>query len=112
MANSEPNKTEQGIEVRLEWAEATELTTIYANHLYITHSGGEFYLVFGELAPLDIDKDNPPDVMQIKPVAKIVVSPDKMLSIADAIALNVSNFKRKVGLPIKESEQNNDNNDS
>ncbi len=92
---TEQNETIKGIPISLKWGEANQIPTIYANHLYITHSGGEFYLVFGELAAIiNIDKENPPESLEIKPVAKIAITPDNMLRFAEVIQTNLNNYQK------------------
>lgn len=88
-----------GVSVQLVWHSAEDLPTLYANHLYVTHAGGhEFYLVFGELGPqVDLDVENPPESIEIKPVAKIVVSASNIKRIARVIDENVEKFVGKTG---------------
>ena len=82
--------------IPVEWSTADHLPTVYANHLLISHAGPEFYLIFGELVPPAVLKeDQLPDKVDIKPVAKIAVSPDAMLRFAEAIATNVQRFKER-----------------
>lgn len=88
----------EGIAIRLQWGQSEQAPTIYANHLYITHSGNEFYLVFGELNPiLEVDVDNPPDHLEIKPTVKIAVATENMIKFAKAIQDNVDRFRDKLG---------------
>jgi hypothetical protein len=94
MSQESEAKRPKEITIPLEWGETTEIPTLYANHLYITHSGGEFYLVFGELAPVNIDQENPPDTLVIKPLVKIALIPENMLKFAEVIKKNVDNFKK------------------
>lgn len=70
---------------------------MYANHAYLTYAGqNEFYLVFGELGPqVGLNIENPPEAMEIRPVAKIAVSPPNMLRMAAAIRENVEKFRDK-----------------
>ena len=96
----------EGIPIFLQWGDASQIPTIYANHLYITHSGGEFYLVFGELAPIiNIDKDNPPDYLEIKPVVKVAILPKNMLEFAKVIQTNIDNFQK--ALVVQENDEEN-----
>ena len=91
------NAAVQGITVQTQWESAENVPTIYANHLYISHAGGnEFYLVFGELGPQpDLDMNSPPEYLEIEPVAKIAVSSPNMLRFAQVIQNNVDEFKEK-----------------
>jgi hypothetical protein len=87
----------QKVQISLQWGDASQISTVYANQLYITHSGGEFYLVFGELAPItNMDKDNLPEYLEIKPVAKIAITPENMLRFSEVIQTNINNFERDI----------------
>lgn len=94
MSQESEIKKPKEITIPLRWGDTTETPTLYANHLYITHSGREFYLVFGELAPVNIDQDNPPDTLVIKPLVKIAIIPENMLKFIEVIRKNVDNFKK------------------
>lgn len=94
----EQEKKNRGtVSISTQWETAEDLPTIFANHLFVTHAGGnEFYLVFGELNPQpDLDRENPPEYISIKPVAKIAVSPDNMANFARVIQDNVKKYLRK-----------------
>ena len=83
--------------IQLTWGSMTEIPTVYANQLFIAHTGGEFYLLFGELTPPpDLDRDDPPDYLEIRPVAKIALSTENMLRVAEVIGENVSQYRAKL----------------
>lgn len=87
----------EAVPIKLIWGASEKAPTIYANHLYITHAGNEFYLVFGELSPfLDLDAENLPEHLEIQPKIKIAVSPENMVKFADAIQENVTKFKQNL----------------
>jgi len=92
------------ITIPVQWGDTDEIPTLYANHLYITHSGGEFYLVFGELAPVNIDQENPPDALEIKPLVKIAVIPENMRKFTEVIKKNVSHFDKSLTSRADEEE--------
>jgi hypothetical protein len=77
-------ESRETISIPLVWGDIDRLDTIYANHLYIIHSGGEFFLVFGEMTPMILE-GRVPEHLEIKPVAKIAVSPVNMIRIANVI---------------------------
>lgn len=90
----------QGVTLKLVWGSPADIPTVYANNLYITHAGNEFYLVFGEMSPItQLDASNLPDHLEIKPVAKIAVTQENMMKFADAIAENTARFKEKIEKP-------------
>jgi hypothetical protein len=97
----------QGIAIRLEWGSAEDIPTVYANHLHISHPGGnEFYLVFGELGPqVGLDRDNPPESLTIKPVAKIAVSPPGMIRFSEVIQDNIEKFQERFAVSGGDDEQ-------
>jgi len=82
--------------IGVRWGDSEELPTLYANHLFISHTGPQFYLVFGELGPhsefMDIGPEELPPYVEIEPVAKIAVAHEVMLSIRDTIDNNVKRF--------------------
>jgi len=85
----------KGVAIPMRWKSTKDILTVYANHLMMTHAGGEFYLIFGELLPpviLDSEKDKLPEYVEIIPVAKVVVTPENMMNFAKAIQVNLENF--------------------
>lgn len=93
-------REEQGVEIPLRWPEKVDLPTIYANHLFISHAGPEFFLIFGEVTTpvwteVTPDKLETLGSLEIKPVAKIAISPEAMPAIAKAIQENVEKFLAK-----------------
>ena len=89
-------------EVPIKWDSAENLTTIYANQVLISHSGPEFYLVFGEVitpATQGNLNDSPPEEMSVKPVVKLAIPHSMMISIANIISENVNNFITKTVPP-------------
>jgi len=88
--------------VRLKWGEPDDAPPIYANHFYVTHSSeNEFHLVFGYFMPpltIGLEEDELPDSVEIKPVARMVISPEFMGKIVDAINENFSKYKDKKGM--------------
>jgi hypothetical protein len=91
-----------GSPIPLQWRE-DDIPTSYANQIVITHASGEFYLVFGELIlPINFllnpGVETAPELLQVRPVAKIVVTPEVMLQIAETIQGNVEKYKQRLGL--------------
>ncbi|MCC7353272.1 MAG: DUF3467 domain-containing protein [Anaerolineae bacterium] len=106
---SDPDSRPDEIKFKLVWPESlAEYPTIYANHLFITHTGSEFYLVFGEAVPFTPANLSPEKLetlksVSIKVVAKIAVSPPAMLAMASVIQANVEKFKTR--FTISEEEE-------
>jgi hypothetical protein len=97
----------EGVTIKLVWGNSSNVPTIYANNLYITHAGSEFYLVFGEMSPVtEFNLDELPEHLEIKPVAKIAVTPENMIRFAEAISENIAKFKEKIE-KLKEQEDGN-----
>ena len=100
MATEKPTKARlEGKLVRLVWDSADGLPALYANHLIVTHGGGsEFHIVFGHLMPpliLPESPDDLPDEFVIKPVAKIVVTPQSMKKFIEVMTKNLERFEMK-----------------
>jgi hypothetical protein len=100
MENSEdkpqPIRSQGQLSVKLKWGSDEDLPTIYANNLFISHAGQEFYIVFGEAALTIVDKENPPDTLEIKPVVKLAISPQNMLTFLEVIKNNVERYKNRI----------------
>jgi len=94
-----PEGKGEGKIVRLRWASADELETVYVNHVFISHHGPEFYLVFAEadlpmaLSPEDLEGV---DEIWIRPKVKLVLTPEAMISMSEAIRRNVQRFQEKL----------------
>ncbi len=81
------------IQVALHWKEDPNLQTIYVNQMSITHTGPEFYLVFGELVmPAIVPPGNFPDELEIVPKVRLAITPAQMEVISDVIAQNVQGY--------------------
>jgi tripartite-type tricarboxylate transporter receptor subunit TctC len=94
MPSKSSNPADLSVKTSTRWGKSDELATTYANQLYISHSGAEFYLVFGEATPPteSINKQSSPKYVEIRPVARIAVSPEVMIQMANVIGQNVSRF--------------------
>jgi len=81
----------------VHWRTSEGLNTIYANQMIITHGGGEFYMIFGELIPpLRLGpEDQLPKEIEISPVAKIAVTPENMEKFCTAIQSNIEKYRKK-----------------
>jgi len=100
MEEKKPTKAKrEGKVVRLVWDSTNELPTLYANHLLVTHGGeSEFYIFFGHLTPPTIvaeSADEIPDEFSIKPIAKIVVTPDNMKKFIEVMTNNLERFEQR-----------------
>jgi len=99
------NPDETVVAIPVHWEATASAPTIYANQMFITHAGNEFYLVFGEIEPIfQLDKDNLPDHFSIRPRVKIAITPKDMIEFARIIEENVATFQNRV------SENSEDNN--
>lgn len=96
---SEAHPSPTSITIKTDWSEEAvrNVPTFYANQLLITHSGPEFFLVFGVVTP----PITPPtgeaeieqmDALPVSPLLKIAVSPEAMLMMAGAIQSNVESY--------------------
>ncbi len=88
---------EKEVKLRLTWQDASDLPTIYANQMYVTHAGPEFYVVFGEVELPTLTNLTPDELadmgaIEVKPVAKLVFTPDGIVPIAKALVENIDRF--------------------
>ncbi len=100
--DSSPEDDDEFRTLKLRRSPTDTLETKYTNHFSISFTGTEFYLVFGEIIPPAIidekDLSNLPDFVDIKPIARLAISPETMLKISDAISRTVGNYlKRNFG---------------
>lgn len=97
---------EKVIQVRLRWGSDAGLDTVYVNHAKITHSGPEFYILFGELVMPIIVGEEYPEEMVITPKVRLAISPDQMIEISKVIQTNCEHYleKKNGGSDITETE--------
>jgi hypothetical protein len=82
-------------QIPVRWRRGTEeMPTSYANHFFISHAGPEFFLMFGVVTPPTVLPGDEVVIEEIEaaPVAKIAVSPEVMVGIADAIQDNLRKY--------------------
>lgn len=82
------------VTISLRWKPSDHLPSIYVNQLRVVHTNNEFYLIFGEVDPvtLDIDVDNPPEYLDVRPVVKLAVSPARMPNFVEVLRKNLQKF--------------------
>ena len=104
MGMSDEPKASGRRELQVRW-EMSDVPTIYANQLLLTHGGPEFYFIFGEIIPVDdADPMQVPDVLKVRPRVRIAVSREVMHSFVDAIDNNFAKFSEKLKT-VSEREQ-------
>lgn len=95
---NEMNEQEGVRKVRLQWGSLDDLQTIYVNHIFISHQGPEFYLVFGELSlPIALDASELPESVNIIPKVRLAIAPEAMQAIARVISDNVHKYEENKG---------------
>jgi len=90
------NQAEQlvTVAVPLRWEEPDDVKTTYANQVYVTHAGPEFYLVFGEMRlPHAVEK--PPEEIPVKVVSRVALTPEIMEQLLAIVEENYGNYQRK-----------------
>ncbi len=101
------NIEEHPVEIPVVWGSAEHLPTSYANHLYVIHSEGEFFIVFGEATPLPgFPRGDLPDKVEIRPLVKIAVAPERMKEFVRVINANFERYQAR------KTEQSEDSDDS
>ncbi|MBN1637929.1 MAG: hypothetical protein JW866_03110 [Ignavibacteriales bacterium] len=103
MANLEDRLKEKAM--RLVWGSPANLPVTYANHLQVTHAGGnEFHIFFGYAAPpltaglTEDEIEAMPEKITITPLTNIVVTPDIMKTIVDVFNRNLENYEKLQGM--------------
>jgi hypothetical protein len=95
-------------QVSLKWQPAEDLQTIYANQIMVSHSGPEFYLVFGEVITPAVS-GHPfgpiPTELPVKAVVKIAITPPAMLEMANLINSNIDRFLKTRMMLEQETEK-------
>ena len=93
-----PEKKEK--QIHLVWGSPDELPTLFSNHLQVTHAGGtEFHIFFGHATPpltYGLKEEEIPDKITIKPIAKIVVTPDMMRAVVSVLSENLENYDKNL----------------
>lgn len=103
------NKTQ----VKLVWDKVTRAPTVYTNQLVVSHSGGEFYLIFGEMQiPTILHDEKPPTEIKVKEVARIAVTPDMAVQFANVLSESVSRFLARLVDEEIESEEAEDDDEN
>jgi len=86
-------------QIRIVWDSGDDLPILYANQLFVSHSSEtEFHLVFGLLSPpltLGLQENELPDRIHVKPVAKIIVSPEGMKAFSELLVGNYKKFAER-----------------
>jgi len=86
--------TEKGIPVL--WEKDDSLETYYVNNMLVSHSTGEFYIVFGELSPIVRNENMElPDAVYIKSKARLAISPDNFKEFLDILNANFQKYEDK-----------------
>jgi len=89
------NEIEELKKIGLIWQSSESLPTIYSNQVLISHTGPEFYLIFGEVSTPAILGDiagTVPEKLSVKPLIKIAITPTMMIQMAQVISDNVNRF--------------------
>ncbi len=83
------------VRIPLEWADDEDVPIVYANQVLVSHGGPEFFVVFGVVLP-PTNPNELPDVLQIRPQVRVVVSRDSMASIVKALNDNLHRYEHKL----------------
>jgi len=88
----------EAIKINLVWDSAEDLPTHYVNQVIASHSGPEFYLIFGEVITPAVQGQiggKIPTDLKVKPIVKLAIPHQMMVDIAKVIAENAKNFAEK-----------------
>lgn len=70
------------VEINLKWGDFDKIPSQYVNHMVVTFSGKEFYMIFGELCSPPFPEIAVEKGLTIEPRAKLVINPDAMKDIS------------------------------
>ena len=94
--NDEQKSEDQRVRIPVRWGKTDSLQTLYANQMFVTHGGTEFYLVFGEsMPPVILDRAELPEAIEIKPLVRIAVSTERMEAFIEVLNKNFQRFRDK-----------------
>jgi len=96
---TEPSQSRSGgaqppnfqVRIPVEWEEDGSVPLVYANQVLVSHSGPEFFVVFGVLMP-PANPNELPDALRIKPQARVVIARDAMPGIVQALGDNLRRY--------------------
>lgn len=80
------------VAIRLEWTEDEATPVVYANQVQVAHGGPEFFITFGLLVP-PTNPNELPDVIKIRPQARIAIARDVMPAIVQALNDNLQRYQ-------------------
>lgn len=86
----------------MRWLGHEHLDAVYANHIFVSHAGTEFLVVFARAESPLLGKnlqtvdDEAPSFVPIKPVAKLVVSERAMAAMLQVLNDNFERFQEKI----------------
>lgn len=90
---TEQSPTTQSI--KLSWQNSFDIPSTYANALMAAHSGNEFYLIFGEVQlPFGEETTELSNSLEVRPLVKIVLTPDSMVRFLEVMQDNIQKFER------------------
>ena len=86
----------------MKWGPSEDVPATYVNHILISHDGPQFWMVFGVLdlhtelrsIPEGLEVDFP-KYLEVKPIVKLAMTPDTMVSFANAINTNLAKYAPK-----------------
>ena len=72
--------------IPISWGDDGELETKYVNHMFVAYGKGDFYLVFGELAPIVRNENMElPEQVFVKPISRIALTKESMKEFLDVL---------------------------
>ena len=82
--------------IRLIWGSTADLPALFANHIQVSHAGGnEFHIFFGHATPPlthGMEYDEIPDKIEVKTLTNIIVTPEMMKTIIEIFSSNYENY--------------------
>jgi hypothetical protein len=100
MANKQKKEAKQ-VELPIQIEGAEQLPLIYSNHVFVTHTSGEFFVTFSQLHPpywLAPTKEDIELLTHIpaRVVSRIALTPTKMKELIDALEQNYDKYTKQM----------------
>jgi len=87
-----------GKEIKIVWGSDQDLPVQFVNQLLVSHlSNSEFHIIFGYLSPpFALKEEDFPDTLEVKPVVKLVITPEAMKQFLEVLNINFEKFNLNI----------------
>ena len=88
---------QKGVRIETHWGPVDDLEPVFADHLHVNRANEQFYLTFGQTQVPVLDKTEAPGAItaEIRPVARLIVSPNALEQMRDLLRRIVTEADRE-----------------